>query len=224
MGSSLKRKANPEYDRLHGQIQRFKRKHAAVWDALSDDEKKQHAATLKQMKAEQRRIPSRPLREEYYKSLHYVRYADDFIIGVIGSKEDAENLKADLAVFLKEKMGLTLSDEKTKITHSAERARFLGYDISVSRSQEIRRKKNGVKARLYTGVVKLYVPHEKWESKLRGWCNPYHQKPGWKRPMGGYSQKLIMDIEILRTMQKSGAIQLLLTGMAPSTISKFSSW
>lgn len=202
VGSSLKRKANPEYDRLHGQIQRFKRKNVAVWDTLSTDEKKQHATTLKQMKAEQRLLPSRPLREEYYKSLQYVRYADDFIIGVIGSKEDAENIKSDLAVFLKEKMCLTLSVEKTKVTHSAERARFLGYDISVSRSQDIKRKKNGVKARLYTGVVNLYVPHEKWETKLREYGairiirNP-DGKDLWKAIHRG---KLInhTDIEILR--------------------------
>lgn len=55
---------------------------------------------------------------------------------MIGNKADAEALKGDLAIFLKEKLGLTLSAEKTKITHTSECARFLGYDIKVSRSQE----------------------------------------------------------------------------------------
>ena len=61
--------------------------------------------------------------------IQYVRYADDFIVGVIGSHEDAKKLKQDLTAFLKEKLGLTLSAEKTKITNTAENARFLGYDI-----------------------------------------------------------------------------------------------
>lgn len=167
IGSTINRKANPEYDRLYSKIRRFKRKNAAVWDMLGEDERKQHAATLRQMKTGRMQIPAHPLREEIYKRLQYVRYADDFIIGIIGSKEDAENIKTDLVAFLKEKMRLTLSVEKTKITHSAGRARFLGYDISVSRSQEIKRNKNGVKSRQYRGTIKLYIPHEKWETKLR---------------------------------------------------------
>ena len=56
-------------------------------------------------------------------------------------------------MFLKEKLGLTLSTEKTKITNTAENARFLGYDISVSRSQDIKRLKNGKRQRVYSGVV-----------------------------------------------------------------------
>ena len=31
-----------------------------------------------------------------YKRLQYVRYADDWICGIIGSKEDAENIKSDI--------------------------------------------------------------------------------------------------------------------------------
>ena len=52
----------------------------------------------------QRNLPTHPLRETSYKSLQYVRYADDFLVGVVGSREDAERLKQDLAVFLKEKL------------------------------------------------------------------------------------------------------------------------
>lgn len=201
-GSSHNRKANPEYERLHGKIQRMKRKNAAVWDNLSDKERKQCAATLRQLQNEQRLLPTHPVREEEYKNLQYVRYADDFLIGVIGSKHDAEAIKADLAVFLKERLGLTLSAEKTKITHTGETARFLGYDISVSRSQEVKRLKNGVKSRIYYGVVKLYVPHEKWAAKLLslGAIRIKKDKAGkdhWKAIHRG---KLInrTDIEILR--------------------------
>jgi hypothetical protein len=118
------------------------------------------------MRAEQRGLPARPVCEDGYKSLQYVRYADDFIIGVIGSKKDAESIKCDLAAFLNDGLRLTLSREKTTVTHSAENARFLGYDISVSRSQDIKRKKDGSRQRVYSGVVKLHMPREKWAAKL----------------------------------------------------------
>ena len=201
-GSSQNRKPNPEYERLHGKIYRTKRKNAAVWDSMSDKERKQCAVSLRQLQNELRHLPTHPVREENYKNLQYVRYADDFLIGIIGSKHDAEAIKADLAVFLKERLGLTLSVEKTKITHTGETARFLGYDISVSRSQEVKRLKNGVKSRVYYGVVKLYVPHEKWASKLLslGAIRIKKDKAGkdhWKAIHRG---KLMnrTDIEILR--------------------------
>ena len=118
------------------------------------------------MRSEQRSLPPHSVQETSYKVIQYVRYADDFIVGVIGSRRDAEMLKQDLTIFLKEKLGLTLSAEKTKITNTSNSARFLGYDISVSRSQDVKRLKNGKRQRVYSGVVQLRMPHEKWAAKL----------------------------------------------------------
>jgi RNA-directed DNA polymerase len=58
----------------------------------------------------------------------YVRYADDFILLCNGSKAEAQNMKQELGEFLKT-MGLTLSEEKTKITHITEGFDFLGYQV-----------------------------------------------------------------------------------------------
>jgi group II intron reverse transcriptase/maturase len=160
------RSANPEHRNFATRIFYQKQKYAKDWESVSESEKKERAKHLREMRAEQRKLPARPVRETGYKTIQYVRYADDFIIGVIGSKEDAENIKRDLAAFLSEKLKLTLSDEKTKITHTSEKARFLGFDITVSRSQDVKRKKDGSRQRVYSGVVKLYVPHDKWAAKL----------------------------------------------------------
>ena len=160
------RTANPAHRNMASKIFYYKAKNDKVWDDLSVEEKKECARTLRQMRSEQRKLPTHPVQETSYKAIQYVRYADDFIVGVIGSHEDAKKLKQDLTVFLKEKLGLTLSTEKTKITNTAENARFLGYDISVSRSQDIKRLKNGKRQRVYSGVVQLRMPLEKWTSKL----------------------------------------------------------
>jgi len=101
-----------------------------------------------------------------YKCLYYCRYADDFIISVIGSKEDAQHIKADLKTFLAEALKLELSEEKTKVTHTSDFARFLGYDICISRSNAIKYNEQGVAKREYSGRVMLYVPKEKWMGKL----------------------------------------------------------
>lgn len=95
-----------------------------------------------------------------YKRVQYTRYADDFIIGVIGSKADAEAIKKDVKIFLQKALKLEMSDTKTKVTHTGNRARFLGYDITVSRAQTLQKASNGRVQRCQTGVVKLYVPRE----------------------------------------------------------------
>ena len=164
--SSPKRTVNPAHRNLGSKIFYYKAKNAAIWNTLSPEEQKKRAKILRQMQAERMSMPTHPVQETSYKSLQYVRYADDFLIGVIGSKADAEQLKQDLTVFLRDKLKLTLSVEKTKITNTAENARFLNYDISVSRSQDIKRLKNGNRQRVYSGVVRLRMPHDKWAAKL----------------------------------------------------------
>ena len=99
-----------------------------------------------------------PVYQDNNKRICYVRYADDFLIGVVGSKEDCVEIKAELKDFLAAELKLELSDEKTKITHSSESARFLGYDVSVRRSQELKRRSDGVRQRTLNGTVMLNAP------------------------------------------------------------------
>lgn len=56
--------------------------------------------------------------DENYRRLKYVRYADDFLIGVIGSKADCERIKADITEYMMNNLKLELSAEKTLITHA----------------------------------------------------------------------------------------------------------
>ncbi|MBV6703423.1 group II intron reverse transcriptase/maturase [Kitasatospora aureofaciens] len=63
-----------------------------------------------------------------------VRYADDFLVLVSGSREQAEELRGDVAEVLKP-MGLRLSVEKTRITHIDEGFDFLGWRIQRHRKR-----------------------------------------------------------------------------------------
>ena len=102
-----------------------------------------------------------------YKNLQFNRYADDFVVGIIGSRKDAEQVKADIRDFLANTLKLTLSEEKTKITHSSELISYLGYQFTVQRNKDVKRDSSGVLRRMWYGKVALYVPHDKWVQKLK---------------------------------------------------------
>ncbi|WP_338633987.1 Group II intron-encoded protein LtrA [Sporomusa ovata DSM 2662] len=79
---------------------------------------------------EMNKLPSTDRYDPHFRRIKYVRYADDFLIGLIAPKAYAVNLKQQLKDFLQNKLCLRLSDEKTKITHSADHdVAFLGYII-----------------------------------------------------------------------------------------------
>jgi group II intron reverse transcriptase/maturase len=62
--------------------------------------------------------------------IYYTRYADDFVFLTNGSKQFAIEIKQDMEIFLKERLELTLSPEKTKITNAIkETFQFLGFSI-----------------------------------------------------------------------------------------------
>jgi len=63
-----------------------------------------------------------------YKGIHFIRYADDFIV-TGHAKEILENqIKPAITAFLKQR-GLELSQEKTKVTHITEGFDFLGQNV-----------------------------------------------------------------------------------------------
>ena len=155
-----KRKASKEYGRA-------RRSYVAQKELLSQSHTKD---IVRSFKAAQQNLlatsyyaPSDP----NYKSLHFNRYADDFVVGIIGSRKDAEQVKANIRDFLANTLKLTLSEEKTKITHSSELIDYLGYQFTVRRSKDVKRDSSGVLRRMWYGKVALYVPHDKWVQKLK---------------------------------------------------------
>ena len=112
------RKANPVYQKLIRESYCL-RKEGRVEEA-------------KLLKQQAQKLPSQDLEDPDFRRLKYVRYADDFLLGCIGPKSEAEEIKQKLEVFLREQLKLELSQAKTLITHArTETARFLGYEIHV---------------------------------------------------------------------------------------------
>jgi RNA-directed DNA polymerase len=61
-----------------------------------------------------------------------VRYADDFVVLVNGSRQQADDEKGALATYLRETLRMELSAEKTLITEPTAGFNFLGYRIQVA--------------------------------------------------------------------------------------------
>jgi len=111
-------------------------------------------------------VPGTDQMDDSFKRLKYVRYADEFLIGITGSKEDAKVIKEDIKIFLKDQLALELSDEKTLITHTGHPAKFLGYEIYVRKSNLKRRDKTGRLSRSYNQKVYMKLSTEIIRNKL----------------------------------------------------------
>jgi hypothetical protein len=113
-----RRMLNPEYAKVQSRMRRAR---------MRGDR-----AAARDLQRQLRTLPRDDPMDPGYRRLKYLRYADDHILGFIGPKAEAEEIKARLAAFLRETLGLELNQAKTLITHArTQRARFLGYDISV---------------------------------------------------------------------------------------------
>ena len=112
-------------------------------------------------------IPCKDPMDGDFRRLQYVRYADDFLVGIIGAKADAERIKADLHDYLCDKLKLELSEEKTLVTNATDGARFLGFDVRAREQSNLTRKtKRGCRARNYGGHIVLEVPTDLIQQKL----------------------------------------------------------
>jgi group II intron reverse transcriptase/maturase len=159
----IKRKISRATDDFDNARKRNVRKLNKVTD------EKERTELIKLIRDEEKKrvlVPSCDEMDENYKRLKYVRYADDFLIGVIGSKMDAKLIKDDIKKFLRDKLALELSDEKTLITHTEEPAKFLGYEVSVRKSNLTKRDKMGRLRRSYNKKVYLKLSTEVMRAKL----------------------------------------------------------
>ena len=146
------RKGNLEYLRLMKHSLRQRRK----GNVKKAEELRKQAQTL----------PTQDVNDPNYRRLKYVRYADDFLLGFIGPRNEAEEIKQQLGTFLREELKLELSEAKTLITHArTEAAKFLGYEITVRQEdgkQTVRHTNKGLrtKCRTINSKLGLRVPRE----------------------------------------------------------------
>ncbi|MGB5049629.1 MAG: reverse transcriptase domain-containing protein [Caldilineaceae bacterium] len=182
-----RRATNPEYEHIQAQRRQEKAKARKTGDWSVYKEQTQRMLAT----------PSKDSQDADFRRMYYCRYADDFLVGIIGSKADAVETKQWLAEYLQTELGLELSEQKTLITHAENRIRFLGYDIvrgDEKRRIRVRRSTGTGVQRTCTRKLHLRIPAEKVEAFAKG----YGDRQGWQ---GRSRNDLIQfsELEILAT-------------------------
>jgi group II intron reverse transcriptase/maturase len=149
------RRQNPDYSKARYQYKK----------AVSNGSDPQ---SIKSLFNKMKTIPSGDRYDPNFRRVKYVRYADDFLIGLIAPKAYAVVLKQRIKEFLKNNLCLRLSDEKTKITHAADKnVVFLGYIIRKGYGNH-----NRFKCDPFDPTLRIYMNVEGILKKLRenGMC------------------------------------------------------
>ena len=174
---------SPEYKRLTQKI-------AYQSEMLREGPPYPHGRTAKEIVAERKRLKAerrKVLPTARDRNIRYVRYADDFLVILSRmTEEDAILLKQQIGAWLQDNLGLTLSEEKTLITHVSQKIRFLGYDIEAIRNPNGTRwarlmipkeAEQAVKEKLKQATRYVQAPEldvfGNVNAVARGWCNYY---------------------------------------------------
>jgi Reverse transcriptase (RNA-dependent DNA polymerase)/Type II intron maturase len=144
-----------------GARRRTTKEYRRIDDLIRRARQRQDGEAVKALHKRQRQTPSLDYQDPDYARLRYARYADDFLLGFIGTKEEAMEIKSKIRDWLRDNLKLELSEEKTLITHArTEAARFLGYEVSVSWSDS---------RPSVNGNIRLAIPRD----KVREACSRY---------------------------------------------------
>jgi group II intron reverse transcriptase/maturase len=120
----------PEY--TSGKLRQVNPDYAQVAKEIRRAQSKGDIVQYQQLAQKRRTIPYGDPYDPTYRRLKYVRYADDLLLGFVGPKSEAVEIKHKIGTFL-QTLELKMSGEKTLITHATTgRARFLGYDIHMA--------------------------------------------------------------------------------------------
>lgn len=162
-----KRKANPIYRRYCAQIERLRRK----GDSLKGrEERKQELQRIqdeiRRVDQLRKKLPSGDPFDNEYKRLYYCRYADDFCMGIIGSRADAEKIRQQVRQFLEKDLMLAIAEEKSHICHSKKGVTFVGYELKTYSGDRVIKLKRGTRHTTMKSIseqIQLYIPQHKMQ-------------------------------------------------------------
>jgi hypothetical protein len=119
---------------------------------------------IKALQTQRRRLPSGDPFDKTYKRLWYCRYADDYLIGIIGFSADAEQVSQRVKRYMEETLHLTIAEEKSHVRPSRKGAIFLGYEVRTYTGNRVVKVKQGkyhTTSRSVAEQIQLGLPKEK---------------------------------------------------------------
>ena len=195
-----RRKNNPEWNKLTARISRRKRK---ITKLKVNNQNSQEIETLKQeiksVDLERKKIPKVNPYDPDYKRVKYIRYCDDFLVGVVGTKEEAKAIMKKIKEFVQTELLLKVSEDKSGITHAKEGVIFLGYIVkSYTGEKVVKTKINSVDTRMRSIVqrIQLHIPKHKTRRfcQLKGYGNYHEMRPTHRAELLNLSDLEIINI------------------------------
>jgi group II intron reverse transcriptase/maturase len=159
-----KRADNPPYRRIVEQKNRLRKRIKRLTKRGDTRSIELAHNKLKELSQRQRSIPTGDPADPNFRRLRYCRYADDFLIGLIGPKEEAKAIKDEVEAFLANELKLELSAEKTGVKHANDGTLFLGYEVRIAtgdKTMKVKAQGSYATKRTIRGVPTLSVPAEK---------------------------------------------------------------
>lgn len=144
-----------------GKLKRETKKYRSISYKL--ERKDLNLFEVKSRKVIVRGLKSKDPLDQSLRRLYYIRYADDFVMGMIGSKDECVKIQEDLGDFLTEKLSLNLSLSKTSVSHfNKEGIFFLGTQIKGNQETDklIRGRSRKFRAQV-TPRTLMFAPLEK---------------------------------------------------------------
>lgn len=182
-----------------GEVRKVTREYATICKQLVRAKKTARKTgdwtTYKALKKRQLKTTAKDPQDPHYRRMYFVRYADDWLVGINGRKADATEMKAWLTTYLQDELKLELSAEKTLITHASKKVRFLGYDIVRWKGTRIRRTRTkiGMRTKRTTEYqLALLLPHDKSVS----FAKEYGEPQKWR----GTHRKLLLNLSELEIL------------------------
>ena len=192
--SPAEKQFTPEYAKATSALTSAKKK---LNKAIEKGDDERRNALRKEVNALRSVKLKTPAKSQTDKKISYIRYADDFIVGVNGNKEDCLEIKRKLSEFIKDTLKMELSEEKTLITHSNQYARFLGYDVRVRRSGIVKPNGRGALQRTMSNHVELSIPLQDKINKFLFDNKIVQQKDGKFEPVKRDGLLRLTDLEIV---------------------------
>jgi group II intron reverse transcriptase/maturase len=188
------RAKNPEYSTIQNKKCWLKKR---INECNNEETRGELIDKYKQLGIQQRAISSKDTHDPKFRRLRYARYADNFLLGIIGPKDDALEIQQKIESFLTENLKLEVSREKTGVKHAkGEGTRFLGYDLKVSDKQRLRKKSALCKGKWRSGanIIQPSIPRYRMVRfcKEKGYGNYESNDYTYKAALMNVS-----DIEIL---------------------------
>ncbi len=143
-------------------IRRLRKKYDTLKGKEAGKEQLQEVQrAMKSIQQLRRHYPSRDQFDPGFRRLHYCRFADDFIIGIIGSYADAEAVREEVKRFIQETLKLTIAEEKSHIRGGKKGATFVGYWIKSYSGHRVVKVKVGGRHTTRKSVserIQLHIP------------------------------------------------------------------